>query len=140
MQNPQATDKSFEDVFFSTQPFRNNSEGLAVFGASLLGAVIVPVAISIMEPFILLGLIAALLVSFVSSVSYLYHDSTGDKQYLDDNADYYKKLHQTTTILLLLTVVPPLCWSIGMIGNAIYRGLATLCGSEYQPVTNHRGY
>ena len=133
MLNPQPTEKSFQDIFFSTQPFRNKSEGLAVFGASLLGAVIVPVAIAIMEPFILLSLITALLVSFVSSVSYQYHHLTGHKQYLEDNADYYNKLHQVTTGLLLLTVVPPVCWSIAMIGNAIYRGLATLCSNNDAP-------
>lgn len=130
MRDQQSQEKSFQDIFFSTQPFRNKSEGLAVFGASLLGAVLVPVAIYIFEPIILLGLVAALLVSFVSSVSYQYHDLTGDKEYLEKHADYYKNLHKYTTGLLLLTFVPSVCWSVAMLGNAIYRGFASLCTND----------
>jgi surface polysaccharide O-acyltransferase-like enzyme len=116
------TEFTYKDIFFSTQPYRNKDELYTVLGFNILGAIIAPIAIAVMEPVIILGLAASLLVSFVSALSYEYHRQTNQMQYLQDNADSYDQLRLVTLAFLVLTIVPSPFFSFALLANAIHRG------------------
>lgn len=119
----QSTD--FLDTFFSLEPYKNTSEAMAVIGASLLAAITVPVLIAIFEPLLIIATLAALFLSFISSIAYICHDLNHDEQHLSNYKDYYKNLHRITMALLCITIFPPILWSIILVGVALWRGIAS---------------
>lgn len=130
MNTPHSIERDFLfDQLFSLEPYQDWSEAMSVIGISLLAAAIVPFIIVFSQPLWFIGALIALMVSLISSFTYIYHDLNGHQQYLEDNKEYYTNLHRITTVLVCISLFPPITWSIVLIGIALGRGIAALWNS-----------